>query len=732
MRDISFRSKGEKAGSLNPFSSTFQLQVDVKKFSNTSRFIQLQSFLHRDGSGPTWSRVVEVIPQLYATESDTMPSTNITQDNYLYDNLSERQETEYRRNVLNQNDNPSHLSFSAAEQKFQACRKISHTFSESQLSSAMFWDQLLGIAQLLVPTASELISGAINQNLTGASSDTTSPAITVSPTLVQQIIETLIQASSQPENSTSAAQSFSFGNNFYRSLNTSHSSKSSSNLSAINYPKQFNQFSHAQIVDGGVISGPLLMGLISSLGPSVIQALGPIFENSPQLLETILDSPLRLLNAVNEAKLEEKRIANQRIQEMLNQGNQALLLHMLNRNPGSARINSHNPVAVSVGETANNTITSVASSLSQQSEQIPWAQNTPTSLTNRKSRRSLILSNLNSQEPNHRINENLNIKFEWPTLQNVNNKPKAVFSVENAITLKVLIEQKNNQIQPLIIPKMKIKLRILDLVESKVLAIETIQRIDLSTKEPLIIPLSKSNIALLPLHSDLIVTLDIRWVDQNGEVNSATNRATQTLYLVGQYVLGNIGQLTDAEFSLNQPNQYRAFWHRVWEGGSSSHNRWYFKMNARYYYRLAIGEMSNGRSETKIKLDDELSQETKSRKTWDGMLKSGMELAASELNKLIPHMGGDYPVWTAEQLATLNSFDFESRLNQQSTVKIELRGRSEERGALWVFPVMQMIDIELKQVNQVAENGAVISMDSSQHKFPVPTAAVFVGTELES
>lgn len=690
LRDVSYQSEIRRAPISNPFSSMKTLRIPLAHMSRQNRFVQLTSFVEADGRGPTWSRVLEVYP---------VHDTN-------------QRRLSHMSSVMNHQN----VSTSPAEPEFETCRSVSTEFTQSQLSSAMFWDQLLNIAGLLAPAASQLLGQAINQN----------SSANINPNTIQQIIQALIDVGTQVQApQTPTAQTPADEPSTERNTSQGEIAQAQSlsrRYGAAQLPQRFTGVPHAAIkyrraqsmpraMDGGLISGPMLAGLISTLGPSVISALGPVLESAPQLLETYMDSPIRLLNAINQAQQERQRMTNERIQNMLTQGNQALLLHFLNNGNSGGQAAAALPSTVGAGNG-----TAVAQSLRRPYQRRYAQVSRPRALTRIEK------------------NDELAISFVWPEPISIDNKPKAVFSTAGDIALSIRVDVNQSgaeSTQPQRLAKVIVKLEIIDLVDNRRLGEEIIRHKNLGVGEILNIPLSQRTKDSLPLHADLIARVRLKWMDENGRDHGVQKNAVQALYLVNNYFFGQAGASLNTPMALDDPARYRAFWHRIWEGGSRQHKRWYLQMMSRYYYRMAEGETSNARGETKIKLNEDKSSANGTRITWDGMLKSGMDLAVSELNKLLPVMK-ESESWTQEQVDALQCPEFEKLLNQQATANIEMRGRTEERGSLWVFPVVDLMDIELQKVMQVSDNGAVLQIEKETKSFPIPVDAVFVGAELES
>jgi hypothetical protein len=247
--------------------------------------------------------------------------------------------------------------------------------------------------------------------------------------------------------------------------------------------------------------------------------------------------------------------------------------------------------------------------------------------------------------------------------------------------------------------------------------------------QPVDVVLDAAAAVTLPTGRDLTVSVDATWTGGDGRAYTTPRRAVQNMCLIGGAFIVESGRRTGEEVALSDPQQYRAFWHRIWEGGSASHSRWELNATARYYYTLAVDQPSNARMETKFRPVDERSKNTGSKVEWGGLLKSGMELSPDVLNLLLPEMGE--ALWSPDDLAALRSEVVSRSVATKAEVDIHLRGRTEERGAVWAFPVVSLVELVVHRPASVTRLGAVAATTTETRRFPLPVAAVFVGMENE-
>jgi hypothetical protein len=183
---------------------------------------------------------------------------------------------------------------------------------------------------------------------------------------------------------------------------------------------------------------------------------------------------------------------------------------------------------------------------------------------------------------------------------------------------------------------------------------------------------------------------------------------------------------------LGDVNKYRVFWNKIWEGGTKTKRRWEATLDAKYYLYYRYDQDSNARIETKLKLDNnESSAETdddSKRLTVVGRMKSGLEISPVELNKLLPDIS-NYPLLSVSQLAAFKTDNLNNYFNQQAQANLELKGRTEETGAIWVFPEMAIQKISLQKIIKTDANGLVTETEEESVHFPRPVNVHFVGVK---
>lgn len=182
---------------------------------------------------------------------------------------------------------------------------------------------------------------------------------------------------------------------------------------------------------------------------------------------------------------------------------------------------------------------------------------------------------------------------------------------------------------------------------------------------------------------------------------------------------------------------YRELWHRVWEGrlAGPDHSR---RIECRYYYALHDGA-ETARMETRQRKVRGADGRTTLRLATGLRVGAGvLARLADGLAEVGPppdEEAGDGAAAAApldaERLAALRSPDFRARFAQAATAQVTLRGREGERCALWVYPEVKLETVILKRASAVNEAGFVTAYDEVPVRVPLPALAHFVGTRTD-
>lgn len=541
------------------------------------------------------------------------------------------------------------MSALASDAMFRPCRQVAFSFEESAISHEMFFDELLGALRALAPAvidAAPAIVGAVTADKGRPDSD-----------LVARLLQAVADALKQREGKAEPAK-----------------------------PQSLGPTSHAQFVDGGVISGPLLASL-----------LGPVLQQAPQLLQVLTDKPLQflttLMQARQQAQAQKQQSQQNFIQGLLAEANKSMLLQELVRRMGAAAPTEAAQPAPAAPAAAAASLALRAGGLGAKGSVAP------------------------------RSSARYRLTFETGAAIMVAGKPRSVFRPERGLTLVArLVVQGPPPRTPLPRAIADVELRELD-TRRPVLS-KSFRLTDVAAGAPIALTFDPAELAAVPRLRDLQVVASIRWPAPSG--GSVAAQGTYAIFLSGGRLLGALGPSQGPEIPLDDPATYRSFWNRVWEGPGrleGEGKRWELDVVCRYYLRAAAGQDSNARIETRLALDAP-PDPTAITYGIRGRMKSGLELSLDELNRLAPLVGGD--LLEPADLEVMKSGDVATRLELEATTRVQLRGRKSDSGVLWVFPEVTLRELEIATVQETDANGQVTRVETRRVRFPFPSSVHFV------
>lgn len=642
------------------FSTAFLLQIPKQHFDPEDRLVQLYSFRDAKGNGPGVSKVLEVF----------------------YPDI--------RGNVfLSQSLKSEATQRNMAVSPFNPCRSSTFSFQESQLSQGLFLEALLQIAGNLAPHIGQAVAGLLNRSGSGGavSSDSILQMINTiinalprsGPTAPGQPASTapvgtspaVAPAPAQPStgganSGVSAPQSLRYGYGFGRGaeIQSPRFKPKKTNLytTPLSYRTLRNlangrqPYSSGMIIDGGVITGPLLAS-----------AIGPLLQSAPQLIQAIGDLPLRLMALRSQERIQRQQIDQDYIVRLLQgieqQENMQALLRVLGTGGGAA------------------------STLSMMPNPLFRA----------------VLQKENSIE--------------------VNGKQKFVYIQKSDITFLLHLQTEKKPPERAI-PKVIVSLKVKSPDTLRPLLEKTFRFKDVKIGTSLGLTLSAAEIEKLPTQTDLMLCTDFRWQGRDGKTLSLTDN--HLIFLVKGAWLRQVGEITGKEIALLDPVEYKVFWNKIWESPSSGGRRWRAAFETKYYLYYQPDKTANARVETRLKMDKEQSESSDRRLEIRGRLKSALELSPVELNKLLPRMNNKTEL-PEEQLEAFRSDELRRHLNLQASANLELKGRENEQGSLWVFPEINLRRFILSATAQTESTGQVVKTTEMDVEFPIPASVHFVG-----
>ena len=725
---VSYTSPMRSRLGTGAFQTRVIVELDPTVIDRQHRQVQVTSFREADGTGPAWSRVVQVVPWAGGT-IDGLP--------------------EFRRPPMTAGG----LAAAAV-----STRSVPMTLRESSMSAAMDWGALLGLVDDLAPLAQQVlhlagdeevqegatglvkILGPLLQNLmggagslaggligggsgTGGNAANPSGAPAVAPVVAAPFppgtgtpLQPLVLYQPCPPGAAPAIPGAAVPTNPAATPVLVGATPSSAGTVG-------------RAMDYGVVSIPAIVGLISAVAPAAMKALGPLLEKSPQMFQTYMDHPIKMLNALGELERQDQVLINQQVDKLLAQGNQQLLMTMLQGLGQGGETNSATPAAlaglINVGTTqsigrprrerAGRPLSAVLRARARSLTALPAPVDTG------GSRR------LDGRIVDKRIEAILTPPPPIPGLATT----KALYAAGHPVGLQLsLATPQTPPDRP--IPQVVAHVRLSDAATGELLLERRVVLPAVFLNHPTVVALDSASVATLPVGRDLTASVDVTWTGSEGRAYTTARRAVQNLCLAGEAFIANLGHRVGDETALSDPQRQRAFWHRIWEGGSAAHSRWELNATTRYYYTMAVDQPTNARMETKWRAIEERSKDTGSKVEWGGLLKSGMELSPDVLNLLLPEMGEqDDSSWSPEELTALRSQIVARSMATKAEFDVHLRGRTEERGAVWVFPVVSLVEFGLHRPSSVDKHGAITATTIEMKRFPLPLAAVVVGMENE-
>ncbi len=428
------------------------------------------------------------------------------------------------------------------------------------------------------------------------------------------------------------------------------------------------EYGHA--MTGALLSGPLLASL-----------LGPLLQQAPQLLQILTDRPLQFFTTLLQSRLDNRLQQQQNQQQFV-----ANLLAEANRSALLRELLATLPTTTAPPTTAQG-------------------------------------FSLAAGPPRPAPSERFGLTFVAAPALPLGGKSKWVYQPDSGITLVWQLLDRHAQANLPPLPRAILELALIDLESQQTLLRHSERLSQLQPGAPLKITLSADQLRALPRHRDLNASAVLRWPVRGG---SRGVQVDHPIYLADHTLLMAVDRAGGRERPLNDPQRYRAFWHKLYEGGvapGSRAVRWELDLLCRYYLRATFEQPSNGRVDSRLAL---AAQEPDDRThKLHGRLKSGMELSLEELAKLLPLLF-DQPPLEAGLLAALKSSELRPLLDLQATTHLRFSGKRSQVGVIWVYPEVTLAEIRLGDVTEVDPNGQVLSTRERRVPFPLPSSLHFV------
>lgn len=242
------------------------------------------------------------------------------------------------------------------------------------------------------------------------------------------------------------------------------------------------------------------------------------------------------------------------------------------------------------------------------------------------------------------------------------------------------------------------------------------------------IVLEADELRKLPLHRDLKLELSLSW--KKGEKTEGTFK-NHYFWLSDGYVYQRSGKTVRQHFALNDVSRFRNYWHKVWEGGPETHERWKIDFECKYFYTLNDHDATIKKLETKKKIvNDSAADEDKDyRRKIRAKLKSGMEISLTAYNELLA-LHQQTPL-NAAQLNAFLGHEFMKEAATAASVSVDFKGRRGETVALWTYPEGNIQSYILSKVTTVDPSGMITAAQEEEVFFPRFSTVHFIGTKSE-
>jgi hypothetical protein len=651
-----------------------EISVRGDLFNREDCYVQLFSFKNKEGKSPAFSKVIKV----RATPDIDTGSTDI------YSLSTSINSNRMAENILNPHRNIPH--------------RVSHSKYSKQSSAENI---LLDIVRLAGPIVMGILSG-----INGSKQDT-AHAVTGNNQIPQiGMFNTLLQALL----------------NGMQNTNTPAPAAAAKSLS-LSFTNQ-NRFLNPRVQQ---LSRPMVFGIDDALLASVAAPLlanlaGPLLQMLPQLI-----------NAENQHKLQEGQQENKFITDILAESNRDMLLQQF--------LDNQTASGGSNGAGGGIDMNKLMQLLQQAPQQTPQANQvtspvkptvapappvvappvTPQVATAKSIRNGNFATMLST---------NVLLSFEAKRGISINGKDQIVYNKKSDIKLAVKLNVTGN-VPDRALNKAIIKFCFKDGRHQT--AFEKIfKQKDIMPNSVLVFDFAAGELSHLPPNSPVYVYAEMRWLSSR-DIEMKALGTTEIIFAEG-YFLKEQGKQSGEEKELTDMKAYRSFWNKVWESpvldgtgkqdDSLTKYNWELGADMKYSVTLSADHDSNGLMETKM-LQVENGEESLTEKI-NGRMKAGIELSLSELNKMISLWDNQSPL-NDEQLAALKTPPVISGNASEFIYNIKLKGRSKERGMVWVVPILKLHNFVLNKVKNTNEAGQVTEVEEETILFPLPVSARILG-----
>jgi hypothetical protein len=445
-------------------------------------------------------------------------------------------------------------------------------------------------------------------------------------------------------------------------------------------------------------SRPFIFGIDDAL---LATLAGPIIQQGLQLLP-------QLMNSMNQQKLQSKLATNKLMTDLVADTNRRMMLQQFLQNQQAA------PAGAPVD------INALMQLLQQQQAAAPQPEAVAPAVAKSLSINGGIVSTLSTKAI---------LSFDTAPALSWNGTDKIIYNRQSEVRMMVRLNVTGDPPKnPL--PKCIIGFHFKD-DTGKIVFEKVFKMKNILPATPVECLFTAVEISQVPANRPLTAIAEMRWLTASGKEVKCLGSAS--VVFASSYFLKQVGGAKGEEKELADMKVYRAFWNKVWEApvldgkktaeGAKKYN-WQLDATLRYNFCLTGRHDTNGLMETKL-LESEKDESSMTEKA-SGKMKSGIELSLDEVNKLCS-MWDKQPLLTQDQLSAFRTKEFAKANSNEFIKHVQLKGRTGERGMVWVLPVFRLHECTLSKMAKTNDKGQVTEVTEEKVQFPLPVMARIIG-----
>lgn len=704
--------KASKLMELNPAmqkigNGRFPLKIPENEIIEEARYIQLYSYPKRSIKAPTVSNILRMLPR---TGSSIKVRGTTLNNSFSTDFLkqSDMQETVVRNRAFN--------------------------YREPQLSQVMFWNAIVKTLPTIVKHAAPIIGGLLNPNgetaATGENADSSNDKTTQVVNKVVEVLEAI--AGNSEETPAAIAES-------ENTPTETTSSTAQPGTTETVQPTQSNRFIPAERYSSAY-----------SLEAATVVGLKPILEKilTPEAILAIGDEPRKLFLAIKDA-VQKTESANT-IDAETSKTNQKNVAEDYSKATVAPALLAAMPALMPVIEKALNpelieaignqptklfkAIGDVVLKMDEQQikhlEAINPGVDSADDIAKLLQGMSISYSKHKEDVIKFKMVKNVDLDFINTQTVTFRNKERVLFSKKHRVAIPLKLSSKKGPIHK-ILPKSVIQILIKDAETMDLVFRKNIKLVNVDiSKDIHEAYLTIEETKGIPCNTELKFELSYIW-KSNKKENIGVFKS-HYVHFIDTYVFDRIGGQIGETVLLNDINEHRNYWHKIWEGGFSQSKRWEVAFDVKYYYILNLKEKDLARLETKKSITSdnvESGQEHPKRRKVDAQLKSGMEIGLTTINNLLALF--KQPPLDESMLKVLKKSNIEKSFQQVSRIRLEMKGREGDTSTLWSYPEMSLYKLHMSQIGKVDDYGQVIKLNQIEKRIPRANFIHFIGTTSE-